>query len=61
VFWQAARLEIRAEIPLTSRLGLLAGAGAAAPVTRSEFLLDGQPVHRTQNTLRGELGVTLAL
>ena len=58
VFWHAARLEIRGELSLTSRLSLSAGAGAAVPVTRSEFLLDGAPVHRTQSTLRGDLGMT---
>jgi hypothetical protein len=57
VFWQAVRLDLGLRVPVSQSLGLKAGVGAALPVTRAEFLLDGEPVHRTGNTLRGTLGL----
>jgi hypothetical protein len=57
VFWQAVRLDLGLRVPVSQRLGLKGAVGAALPVTRAEFLLDGEPVHRTGNTLRGTLAL----
>jgi hypothetical protein len=60
VFWQAVRLDLGLRVPVSQSLGLKAAVSAALPVTRAEFLLDGEPVHRTGNTLRGTLGLEWA-
>jgi hypothetical protein len=58
--WQAARIEGGVELPISAGLRLSARLGAAVPLARPEFQLDGNTVHRPASmTLRAALGVIL--
>jgi hypothetical protein len=62
VFWQAARFELGAGLPIDWWLRLALRMGAAIPTTHSEFVLAGIPVHETPAlSLRAGLGLEIVL
>jgi hypothetical protein len=59
--WMAGRAEIGVALPFSPRLAVVLRAGAAVPIRRPTFVLDGNTrVHRPGNvTARASLGVEL--
>jgi hypothetical protein len=56
--WQAGRAELGLLVPLAPNVHLMGRAGAAIPLVRREFVLDGEPVHRASAvTFRALAGV----
>ncbi len=44
--WQAARVELGLSFPVAARVALLVRAGGALPLSQTQFVVDGAPVHR---------------
>jgi hypothetical protein len=60
--WATPGAELRAQVALTSRLGLEAGAGVQLPVLRNEVFAGSSSVYRAQIVLfQGTLGILLGL
>ncbi|HSU41527.1 MAG TPA: hypothetical protein VLJ38_18245 [Polyangiaceae bacterium] len=56
--WSAARLELGAGLNVNSSLKLDARVGVAAPFSRKQFVLDGEPVHEPAAlSVRAALGI----
>ncbi|MEI9950108.1 MAG: hypothetical protein WDO74_14330 [Pseudomonadota bacterium] len=62
-FWSAARAELGVLVPLASGLRIVARAGAAVPLIRREFVLDGPEVvfRPAPVSARVALGIELSL
>jgi hypothetical protein len=59
--WQAARVELGAELPLSEGISSSLRAGAVVPLVRKPFVLDGADVVHEPNAVCGRVQLALAM
>ena len=59
--WQAARVEVAVAIPLNRRLALLLRGGAAIPISRPDFFIEGDVLVHQPSNLTGRFAAGIEL